>query len=186
MTTPLDPRWQLLRNRSWTCASCKQEHQGLFDLGCRKPDYWTDDGDAQPNSAVVGSTHCLTEDFCIVNGESYFVRGLLRLPLVGDPDRYFAFGVWSSLAQPNFERYVETFDDATQNEIGPWFGWFSNSLKAYPDTRGLKCRVRPQPHGQRPWIELHDADHPLVKDSREGITYERLLAIYAANGHPMA
>jgi hypothetical protein len=154
-----------------------------MDLGTASPHFWRDPEEPLPNSALASSTHCLTHDFCIVEGQHYFVRCILQLPLIGAPGEHFAFGVWSSLAEKNFRIYVDTFDSGEQAGVGPWFGWFSNRLEGYPDTLGLKCRVHPQADHQRPWIEVEDSGHPLATESREGITYDRLLQIYAAYGH---
>jgi hypothetical protein len=183
MSKSIDPRWQRLHDHTWTCIACAMEHQGVFDLGCSRPDFWQPAGDPLPNSAVTSSTHCLTEDLCILEGEHYFVRCILQLPLVGAPGEHFAFGIWSSLSGKNFEIYTATFDTGEQADLGPWFGWFSNRLRGYPETLRLKCLVHPQAGRQRPRIELQDCDHPLARESREGITYERLLEIYAAYGH---
>jgi hypothetical protein len=185
MNELIDPRWKELKNRSWTCASCGESHTGLLDLGCDRPDVWTGSDKALPNSAW-DATHCLTEDFCILEGEHYFVRCILHLPLVGDPGEHFGFGVWSSLSRTNFETYRRTFNGGEQSKLGPWFGWFSNRLKGYPDTLNLKCRVHPQDGRQRPYIELEPTEHPLARESVDGISFERLFEIYAAYGHPAA
>jgi hypothetical protein len=102
---------------------------------------------------------------------------------MGAPGEYFGIGVWSTLSKKNFINYMETFDSGEQGELGPWFGWFSNRLKGYPDTLNLKCQVHPQAGRQRPWIELETSEHALARESLDGITYERLLEIYAAYGH---
>jgi hypothetical protein len=183
MSESVDPRWAALRDRSWRCASCTVEHHGLFDLGCSKPEPWQGSEEYAPNSAIETSINCLTEDFCILDGEHYFVRGILRIPLVGAPGECFSYGIWSTLSKKNFGLYAETFDSGEQDDLGPWFGWFSNRLKGYPDTLNMKCQVHPQAGRQRPWIELEDGEHPLAKEASEGITFERLLEIYALNGH---
>ncbi|MGB6487706.1 MAG: DUF2199 domain-containing protein [Steroidobacteraceae bacterium] len=187
MNETIDPRWALLQNSTWACSSCSETHRGTFDLGSAKPDLWQGPEDRLPNSMVASSANCLTEDFCVLDGEHYFIRCVLRLPLVGAPSgEYFAFGVWSSLSKKNFTVYTETFDGGEQEERGPWFGWFSNRLKGYPDTLNLKCQVHPQAARERPWIELENTEHPLARDAFEGITYERLLEIYAAYGHSLS
>jgi hypothetical protein len=177
---PVDPRYSRLVDCARRCASCGEEHQGLFDLGCAKPDFWLGSEQPLPNSAVQNSKDCLTEDFCVMEGH-YFVRCVLRLPLTGAPGQYFGFGVWSTLSKKNFDKYLETFDNGWQEVLGPWFAWFSNRLKPYPDTLNLKCQVHPHEGRQRPWLEA--SEHPLAQDSLNGITYERLLEIYAAYGH---
>jgi hypothetical protein len=45
--------------------------------------------------------------------------------------------------------------------------------------------VHPQPARQRPYIELEPTDHPLAVEQRTGITLDRLLELYALNGHDM-
>ena len=178
-----DPRWKRLQHTSWRCGSCQDTHFGLFDLGCAKPDFWLDSELPLPNSAIAESRHCLTEDFCILDNEHYFVRCVLRLPLIGSPGEYFGFGVWSTLSRKNFDRYLETFDSGLQEGLGPWFGWFSNRLTGYPDTLNLKCQIHPRPGRQRPWLELEPGEHTLAKEFLQGVTYERLLEIYATYGH---
>jgi hypothetical protein len=69
----------------------------------------------------------LSEDFCIIGGDSFFVRGVLEIPVHGLAEK-FGFGSWSSLSRPNFDLYVERFDDGDYAGLGPWSGWFSNRL----------------------------------------------------------
>ncbi len=190
-----DPRWQQLMSAGLRCASCSQRHRGLMDLAIDHPGAWPAErlDERAPNSAVQGRTDVaadiLTPDFCVVDGGDYFVRCVLRLPLVGarsgaEPQA-FSYGVWSSLSEANFRLYVDSFDSARQGELGPWFGWFSNSLKGYPETLNLKCRVHPQNDGQRPFLELEPTDHPLAVEQREGVTLDRLFDIFALNGHDL-
>jgi hypothetical protein len=49
----------------------------------------------------------------------------------------------------------------------------------------MKCRVRPQNDSQRPLIELEPTDHPLSAEQQNGISLDRILDIYAENGHDM-
>jgi hypothetical protein len=180
-----DPRWQRLHDREWTCPCCGLNHGGVFDLACGEPAYWQGSADKSPNSAVRTSRNVLTEDFCVLDGEHFFVRCVLELPIAGQPNASFGYGVWSSLSKKNFDLYLETFDSDGQSDLGPWFGWFSNRLKGYPDTLGLKCQVHPQGDGQRPLVELEPTDHPLAVEQRNGISFDRLLDIYAWNGHDL-
>ena len=90
-----------------------------------------------------------------------------------------------TLSRKNFEIYTETFDGGRQDGLGPWFGWFSNRLEGYPETLNLKAQVRPQGGHVRPLVELEPTDHPLAIEQRHGISFDRLLEIYALNGHDM-
>ena len=167
------------------CESCGQVHKGLMDLAADAPVQWPDAAEGEMNRALGDRTHVLTKDFCIVNGEHHFVRCVLRLPIMGGDDEFFSYGVWSSLSAKNFRLYRDTFDANDQGKLGPWFGWFSNQLKGYPETAGLKCQVHPQSGGARPFVELEPTEHPLAVEQHEGITLDRLLEIYEINGHHM-
>ena len=180
-----DPRWQRLHDNSWVCPCCGEAHGGLFDIALNRPGACTADQPVQPNADLWTSDNVLTEDFCIIDGEHFFVRGVLKLPIVGAPEAYFGWGSWSSLSKPNFDTYVETFDDGEQGDQGPWFGWFSNTLPGYPDTFSLKCQVYPQNNRQRPLFELEPTDHPLSQEQQHGITLDHILDIYAETGHDM-
>jgi hypothetical protein len=180
-----DPRWLRLHDRKWRCPCCRQKHGGLFDLVLAKPDAWPGGEKARPNWRVATSSNILTEDFCIVNGEDFFVRCLLRLPIIDKPDNSFSFCIWSSLSRANFDLYLDTFDGGKQGGLGPWFGWFSNRLIGYPDTLYLKCHVHPRADRQRPLVELEPTEHPLAIEQRAGITFDRVLEIYALNGHDL-
>jgi hypothetical protein len=84
-TETIDPRWKQLIGQSWKCASCTEEQRGIFDLGCVKPDAFPGAEDYDPNSVVAASSHGLSEDFCVLDGQHYFVRSVLPLPLIGLP-----------------------------------------------------------------------------------------------------
>jgi len=180
-----DPRWQRLNGKEWICPSCCLSHRGLFDLVCGKPDCWPgpdDTADYVPNSFALTSGNFLSEDFCVLN-DNCFVRCVLRLPIIGGEGISFGYGAWSTLSRKNFELYKSMFDVGEMTDLGAWFGWFSNRLEGYPDTLNLKCRLHPQNDRQRPLIELEPTDHPLAREQREGITFDRLLEIYALHGH---
>lgn len=179
----LDPRWRRLHDSTWRCPCCGEQPGGVFDLACGKPEQWPGSEDKVPNAEARTSNHFLSEDFCVLDGEHFFVRCVLEIPILGSGGEFFAYGVWSTLSAKNFCVYLDTFDSGDQEDLGPWFGWFSNRLKGYDDTLNLKCQVHPRPGRQRPWIELERTDHPLAVEQAEGITFDRLLEIYALNGH---
>lgn len=180
-----DPRWRRVHNRPWKCLSCDDLHFGLPDLGSDAPDFWTGSLEKAENDDARGAENILTEDFCIINGKDFFVRAVLPLPIIGAEGETFGLGVWVSLSEKNFTLYNETFGADEQSHLGPWFGWFCNSLKGYPDTLSLKTQVHPADDGKRPWIELEATDHPLAVEQRDGISFDRILELYALNGHDM-
>lgn len=181
----IDPRWVRLLDGRFKCSSCDAWHPGLFDLACNRPD-------PCPRSIPVAEeepsdeNNFLTSDLCVLGGKTFFVRAILELPLRDGPaDQRFAFGVWTSLSGKSFRSYLEDDGDAFRAGEG-WFGWLANTLKGYPGEPTLGCDVFPQDGNMRPKLVLHDAEHPLVRDQREGISFDRLLEIYAANGHDIA
>src|SRR6202035_3427906 len=178
-----DPRWRRLWDRPWSCSACHGTHQGLVDLACGKPDQWPGAEDKAPNSALDLSGNFLSEDFCVLEGQHFFVRAVLELSILGGSGQRFGFGVWSTLSRENFLRYVTTFDSGEQDGLGPWFRWFCNRLKGYPDTLNLKCQVHPKSGRQRPRVLLESTPHPLAVEQRLGITLDRLLELLATNGH---
>ena len=166
-----------LSDFEFVCQTCGETHTGLMDLGADGPDAY------DSSSAEEQETEFLkSDDLCIWNDEHFFVRCVLPIPVRGLDD-FFGFGAWSTLSKDNFALYRAHWEHPASDGLGPWFGWLSNGLKPYPDALNLPCRVHPQDHGQRPFLELDDRDHPLSRDQREGITVERLMEIYAANGH---
>lgn len=177
-----DFRWRRFNDRGFRCSNCNDLHQGVFDLACDAPEQWTGPAGKVPNAEVRESTHVLSEDFCILEGTHYFVRCVLQLQVIGTEET-FGYGVWATLSRKNFDLYIERFDGGNYQGFGPWFGWFSNSLKGYPETLNLKCQVHPQNGRQRPRVELEPTDHPLAREQRDGISFDRLLDIYASHGH---
>jgi hypothetical protein len=168
------------------CTSCGQVHAGIFDLAFAKPDVWQGAEDYAPNDAVLTSRNFLSEDFCVMDGEHYFVRCVLPIPILARAGEQFAYGVWSTLSEKNFRLYVKAFSSDLRDQLGPWFGWFSNRIKGYPDTLNLKCQVHPQGERMRPLIELESVAHPLVREAEDGIGLDRLVDIYRTHGHSVS
>lgn len=157
----------------------------MFDLGCRAPDYWPHARDFEPNGALRLNGDFLSEDFCVLGGEDFFVRCVFQVP-VHRLGSSLGFGVWSSLSRDNFELYVGTFDDPDQDKIGPMFGYFSNSLRGFEETVPEQCDVVPRKDRQRPLLYLQNGWHELATAQRDGITPEHVLEIYAEYGHSPA
>lgn len=164
--------------RSWRCARCGEEHEGLpLDWAVEAPGYW--DGGRSPGDR-------LTEDLCTWTDDdgrlNYFIRGVLHVPVpeLADTLRY---GVWSSLSERSFERVLELWDDERRTAEPPYFGWLSNAIRGYPDTLQLPLDVVTDAVELRPSLVLRDAEHPLVREQRDGISLERLLELVALNVH---
>ena len=151
------------------CTICGETHDELPHVGSDRPDPWWDVAEEERERRIE-----LTSDTCVIDGEHFFIRGVIDIPVDGYPEG-FGFGVWVSQKQENFDAYV---NEPGSSEIGPFFGWLSTTIAYYPeDTFLLKTRAHFRGEGLRPRIELEATDHPLAVDQREGITMEKALDI---------
>jgi hypothetical protein len=152
------------------CSICDDWHEGFPDVGYAQPDYAWNIPEAERAKRVI-----LTSDLCAVDYEHYFIRGVLRVPILGTNEE-FCWGVWTTLSLDNFRRYESHYDHDMSN-WKPMFGWLSNQLPAYPETLNLKLSIQTRGSGDRPEFTLEPTDHPLAADQRDGIKPERLLEI---------
>jgi hypothetical protein len=158
------------------CTCCGEWHEGLPDLAFAAPYYYDQLSEEQKKIIAKKS-----DDLCSID-DDFFIRGILLLPIV-DRDTEFGLGVWVSLSETNFNRYVELFEHPDPTAEGPYFGWFSNRLPGYPDTLSLKTNVHLQPYPQRPRIVLEPTDHPLSIHQHRGIEFDTLQRFLEANLH---
>lgn len=154
-----------------------------MDIAARRPDPFPNGEGYEPNSALRLEGDFLSEDFCVLDGEHFFVRSILQIPVHG-LENTWAFGCWSTLSRANFEKYAAGFDDGVYENDGPWFGWLSNNLKVYfEDSDPIAVDVYPQPNRQRPQLFVQDENHPLAIAQRDGIDAEAMLTLLRAYGH---
>jgi hypothetical protein len=128
--------------------------------------------------SLEGVEYCeLSSDACVIRGEQFFIRGLIRIPIVGH-DEHFEWGVWASLSEDNFWRMGDEWDKAgRETTTPPMFGWLSTELPIYAEpTLNLRTSVHTQPVGFRPHIDVEPTAHPLAVEQREGVTWDALAA----------
>jgi hypothetical protein len=155
----------------YRCTHCEKMHEGLPSIAFDAPYYYYLLTDSERAARTT-----LTEDFCTVDEEEFFVRAVLEVPVIGHTER-LTWGVWGSLSQASFERYRGTFNDHDQAKLGPMFSWFASHLPDYPETLNLRCRLVPRNGRQRPLIEFApDQEHELIADNENGISLERAIA----------
>jgi hypothetical protein len=161
----------------FTCATCGEIHLGMPSFGAEAPlSYF----DIPENTR---KTRCVLEsDSCVIDNTSYFVYGLIEIPVHGEEDA-FAWGVWVSLSESSFQQWRDCFHSKNRSQIGPFFGWLNAWLSPYPRTVNLKARIHLRDDGVRPYIELEPTDHPLAIEQRLGISVERVAEIYAQIMH---
>jgi hypothetical protein len=171
----------------WKCGSCEEWHTGpCLDFGHDSPHYWSKEHEKSSRfaglvpkwSANHGKTF-LNEDFCAIDDENFFVRGLIRLPIVGT-DQHFCWGVWGSLSRENFKLLLKKDSDPKRIELPPMFSWLSTQISEYPDTLSLKMHAHIQKLGWRPIFALEPSSHPISQEFHKGITAERVKEIMLA------
>ena len=155
---------------TWACSVCGEVHEGLpRDLAFDAPVYW--DGGRGPDDRIDSDLCRWTDDD---GNPAFFIRGLITLRVVDDDEDDFRFGLWSSLSEKSFERVLQLWDDPARVAEPAYFGWLSNSIPGYPETLSLPLDVYTRSLEYRPEFVLHEGEHPLVRDQREGITLARV------------
>jgi hypothetical protein len=159
----------------WKCSSCEEWHYGpVLDLTYDAPYYWNNEYERTSLPGIAQKTF-LNEDYCQID-DDYFVRGLIRLPIIGT-DQCFSWGVWGSLSKNSFDLLIEKDGDPASVELPAMFSWLSTQISGYPDTLSLRMFARIPKPGWRPHFELEPSDHPLSREYHEGITPERVKEI---------
>lgn len=170
-----------LENLRWKCDSCDEWHYGpCLDLSYGAPIYWSDEYDSGPSRDHLSPASLprsyLDEDLCIINGEHFFIRGIIELPIIGTAQT-FCWGVWGSLSEANFQKLLAVFDDPKRVELDPMFSWLSNNISEYEDTVNLKMYAHIGEPETRPRFELEPTEHRLSQEYYNGITAERVKEI---------
>ena len=160
-------------SRGWTCSACGEVHTGLPALAFGHPVPWEQLTDAEREASD------LTADTCEIHwadGDHFYVRGTFEIP-IRDFDEPLEFGVWSSLSEANFARFLQLYDDPARVDEPPYPSWFGNRLPGFDDTLNLKAWVEIHDADLRPRIVLHDQEHPLVEAVHDGIDLAQAIAL---------
>jgi hypothetical protein len=155
----------------FTCSVCGEAHAGeTRDIRMDLPHriYLLDEDERERRSWVGEDSAVLHAD----DGERFFVRALLELPIDGE-DAYFGYGAWVEVGADDFETLGELWHDEEGWRSEPFSGTLANELSPYAFTEGLPVRLRLRDVRLLPLAELEDADHELVRAQRRGISPHR-------------
>ena len=160
------------------CTLCGSLHNEVpLAFHADAPVWWSSEMLEQPN-CELGS------DQCVIGDESFFIKGLIRVPIV-ERDSAFEWGVWVSLSRDNFVHTCEVWETSGREREEPMFGWLSSALPTYTEpTVNLRTRVHTQPVGHRPLVELEPTAPPLAIEQREGIAWDALVRRIELLIHP--
>lgn len=155
------------------CEVCDEVHRGSPSFAYRKPMLYSTVPEAERPERVR-----LTDDTCVIDDDTFFIRGLLEIP-IHEVDEPFMWGVWVSQSRESFERYVRTFDQDQSGDVS--FGWLDVTMPGYDvsdksgDRESLACDVHWRGDGDRPLIMPHECDHALYHDCTSGTSWERAI-----------
>ena len=151
------------------CSSCGEWHDELpLDYGADLPNLVYEIPVEERDTRVISN-----EDFCVMDGQYYFVRGVIEMPIQGQEQK-FGWGVWVSLSEKNFNRMTGLLNTPGREHEPPYFGWLCTALPYPESTLNLKTHVHTQPVGIRPAIEIEPTSHPLSLEQQQGMTIQRV------------
>ena len=169
----------------WKCGTCDEWHHGpCLDFAYDRPYYWSDANEKESTRSMLGSIFSkksksfLNEDYCSIDDEHFFVRGILSLPIIGTAES-FRWGVWGSLSRENFKLLLAHENNPAGEDMPSMFSWLSSSIPEYPETLSLKMYAHHRASGLRPEFELEHTQHPLSQEYHHGITPQRVKEIMA-------
>lgn len=168
----------------WKCGTCEEWHTGpCLDFSYDAPFYWLKEHQESEQHVTPQQVRAgqhpqtfLDEDYCVIEDENFFIRGLINLPIIGTAET-LRWGVWGSLSRDNFDKLWLMNEDSQRVEFPPMFSWLSTRIPEYPDTLSLKMYAHIQRPGWRPVFELEASDHPLSQEYHSGITPLRVKEI---------
>jgi hypothetical protein len=180
--TKTDSSLDSLSEVRWKCGSCEEWHTGaVLDIGYDHPDFWSDENtEAFQHAKRAGAPDrdlngtFLDEDFCAVDGNHFFMRGRIALPILGTREKFY-WGVWGSLSRPSMETAISYY---AKPQAAPLmqslFSWLNNRIKFYPQHDNIKMQAHLQPGDARPLFEIETTNLPLSRDFHDGIPPSRV------------
>jgi len=165
-------------SHGYHCDSCGEIHEALpMALAIQWPYVIHQLEDEERDGRVEHDT-----DWCILDGERFFLRGCLELRVHDHPQNPFVWGVWVELSIDDFERTIELWESDGRERSAPLLGRLANAIPCYDGepTLELPVHVHTRPVGLRPIVDLPPDDHPLAREQHDGITLARVHAIIEA------
>jgi len=177
-----NPALNRLKDHEWYCQSCGTKHRGMYSLGASAPDDWRGDPHPEPNDALRRDGDFLSDDFCVIGGSRFFVRGIFPMPVEG-LNEHFTFGSWAEVPRETFDAYAAGIDSGEYGVTPPWAGAFANTVGFLSQPDPEPCEVEPKDLGKRPHLWLTNLDHPYARMQKQGVKPSQVWDIYRRHGH---
>lgn len=165
-------------NFEFKCSCCDEVHKGIPTFGAKYPMaalYVPED----ERDGLVD----LGDDVCVINGEYFYLRGCIEIPVHGFSDP-FIWGAWVEVHECDFKEYVTLSEKSDRAKIGPYYTRLSAHFRPYEQNcKDLNLRLHPRGVGIRPFLELEPTDHQMALEQRNGISTDRLSEIYEMMVH---
>lgn len=163
---------------SCVCSCCGQSYEGSPSYAFKMPDHSFQLTPEEQNER--GNIDNNISSIRLDDHSDYFIRACLEIPIHGVISP-FMWGVWVSIRKDDLKRYLQTWDEADENDA--YSGWCYNNLSLYPSTLGLKSLAHPRRDNVRPWLELEPSEHPLYLDWKNGLSIEQAKPLVIKNMH---
>ncbi|MBZ0167338.1 MAG: DUF2199 domain-containing protein [Candidatus Omnitrophica bacterium] len=151
------------------CSVCGEIHSlSEMELSFRRPDAVCELVAAEREATCQES-----DDLCTIRAGHFFIRGVLPLPVQGRNDPY-RIGVWAEVAEEDYTRILQLWDDPDQAAEAPFAAKIANHIPTLPQTRGVAASLSLRGPTTRPDIHVGDPGHPLYEEQLVGITENRV------------
>lgn len=152
------------------CATCGKIHPlDQSELTFKLPD------EVFELSQGEREQRCKTSaDIVALDGERFFLRGVLPLPVTGRPLPY-SLGVWVEVSPEAFSRIYDRWDDEDQDQEPRLPGLLANAVPFHPSTIRLPVAVQLTGPKSRPEFYIDAVEHSLYGEQKQGIDEHRAI-----------
>lgn len=124
-------------------------------------------------SAYEQQSRCqANDDLCVMDGERFFVRCMINLPLQGR-ERHYGIGAWAEVSQTDFEKILVCWDDENQQKFPPIAGKLANNVPLAVGSFGCEVAVKLTGKDTRPELVIADSHCSLYDEQMHGISVHR-------------
>lgn len=112
-------------------------------------------------------------DLCVLNGERFFIRAVLPLP-VASLERPYNIGLWVELERPAFLRVCELWSEPGQANEPPFSVAIANAIPSLTSTLGLPAMLQLTGPTTRPQVQVEPGEHRIYHEQVKGIDGHRV------------
>ena len=150
------------------CSCCgKLVPAANIELAYRRPDVIAS---LSSEELEARSTH--TDDICILDGERFFVRCTISLPIRMSSESY-AIGAWAEISERDFATVQKLWDEVDQANAPAIDGVLANQIALTTGSSGCRVLVTLTGPTTRPCIAIKDQACSMYLEQKEGLPAHR-------------